>query len=496
MDEAPVGITVTDPSREDNPLIYVNEAFERVTGYSREEAVGRNCRFLQGEASDPDAVAELRAAVEAGERTSVELVNYRANGAPFWNEVSIAPLRDDAGRVTHFVGFQDDVTARKEAELAAEREREALEHLLTRIRGLVGDVMHELAEAEGRNDIEQGVVRRIADADGYALAWVGELDGERVVPRAWAGALDGAPETLAVDRDADHPTARAARTRALTVGSVADHAAVPLVDGETLHGVLTVYAARPDGLDEHETSVLDALGRAIGTALSAVARRRVLSTSNHVELEFSVDDSSLFFVALSERCGCRLDYEGSVLGVDDARSMFFRSDTAPTDLLGHAAEIPGVERATHVSEGADGHLFEFVLAADSFVVELAGRGVRTRGITARDGTAWIRLELPADTDPRAVTDRFRARYAGVQLLARREHERPPTTRGEFIDSLDSRLTRRQSTALRKAYLSGFYDPTRSTTGDELAASMGISRSTFHQHLRAAERKVIGEFLDG
>ncbi len=91
MDEAPVGITISDPDREGNPLIYANEAFERLTGYSREEVVGRNCRFLQGEESSPEAVAQMAVAIDAGEAVSVELVNYRADGEAFWNEVTIAP---------------------------------------------------------------------------------------------------------------------------------------------------------------------------------------------------------------------------------------------------------------------------------------------------------------------------------------------------------------------------------------------------------------------
>jgi len=114
IDEAPVGITITDPEREDNPMIYVNDAFVDLTGYPRAEAVGENCRFLQGESTDPDQVAEIREAIDAEEPISIELKNYRKDGTEFWNHLEIAPVRDDAGTVVNYIGFQQDVTGRKE----------------------------------------------------------------------------------------------------------------------------------------------------------------------------------------------------------------------------------------------------------------------------------------------------------------------------------------------------------------------------------------------
>lgn len=171
MDEAPVGITISDPDQDDNPIIYANEAFERITGYSREEVIGRNCRFLQGEESDPQAIATIRKAIDEGEPVSVELVNYRRSGEPFWNELTIAPLIDESGQITNFVGFQDDVSERKGAELAVERERRNLNHILARIRGLISDVTRELVEAESQEQVEQGVVDSVVEADTYAFAW-------------------------------------------------------------------------------------------------------------------------------------------------------------------------------------------------------------------------------------------------------------------------------------------------------------------------------------
>jgi len=128
MDEAPVGITISDPDQDDNPMVYVNDGFTEVTGYPVEEALGRNCRFLQGDGTRDRSVARMREAIDADEPVSVELRNYREDGTQFWNRVSIAPVRDDTGDVTNYVGFQEDVTERKEREQDLQLFRKAVEN--------------------------------------------------------------------------------------------------------------------------------------------------------------------------------------------------------------------------------------------------------------------------------------------------------------------------------------------------------------------------------
>jgi len=111
--ESPIGVTIADVTVDDDPLIYVNDTFVELTGYTREEAVGHNCRFLQGEDTRSEPVAEMRAAIREGRPTTVELRNYRKDGSLFWNRVTISPIRDGTGAVTHFLGFQEDVSGAK-----------------------------------------------------------------------------------------------------------------------------------------------------------------------------------------------------------------------------------------------------------------------------------------------------------------------------------------------------------------------------------------------
>lgn len=128
LDVAAEGITIADARLPARPLIYANDGFERLTGYPLGEVLGRNCRFLQGPESDPTAVAEIRAAIAEQRECIVEILNYRRDGRSFWNRLSVTPVRDESGVVTHFIGIQSDVTARREAEEGLRRAKAALDH--------------------------------------------------------------------------------------------------------------------------------------------------------------------------------------------------------------------------------------------------------------------------------------------------------------------------------------------------------------------------------
>lgn len=116
MDESPFGITIADPSQPDNPLVYVNDGFCELTGYPRDEVLGQNCRFLQGDSTRDEPVAEMRAAIDAKEPITVEIRNYRNDGTMFWNRVTVVPIRSESGTVTRYLGYQEDVTAKKRFE--------------------------------------------------------------------------------------------------------------------------------------------------------------------------------------------------------------------------------------------------------------------------------------------------------------------------------------------------------------------------------------------
>ncbi len=116
MEASRAGVVISDARAADQPIVHVNRAFEALTGYSAAEAVGRNCRFLQGGERDQPGLDELRAALAEGRGCTVLLRNFRKDGSLFWNELHVAALRQEDGTLTHFVGIQTDVTARVRAE--------------------------------------------------------------------------------------------------------------------------------------------------------------------------------------------------------------------------------------------------------------------------------------------------------------------------------------------------------------------------------------------
>ena len=180
------GILITDPRQPDNPIIYASGGFERITGYTPAEVLGRNCRFLQGKDTDQHTVAQVREAICEERALVAEILNYRKDGTPFWNGLSINPVRDGTGAVELFVGVQNDVTGRKtlEAQLRQAHKMEAVgrlaggvahdfNNLLTVISGY-----SELLLAEGAtNEPDREAVAAIREACGRATALTRQLLG-------------------------------------------------------------------------------------------------------------------------------------------------------------------------------------------------------------------------------------------------------------------------------------------------------------------------------
>ena len=110
------GIIITDPHQPNNPIIYINPAFTKITGYTAQDILGENCRCLQGKETNPQAIELIREAISKKEPVQVTLLNYRKDGQPFWNELKISPVFSDQENLLYFIGIQTDITERKRAE--------------------------------------------------------------------------------------------------------------------------------------------------------------------------------------------------------------------------------------------------------------------------------------------------------------------------------------------------------------------------------------------
>jgi two-component system, cell cycle sensor histidine kinase and response regulator CckA len=180
------GIIISDPNKKGNPIVYAGPGFERITGYRQDEVLGKNCRFLQGKDTDKDTVQEIRDAVANGESCSVEILNYRRDGTPFWNALSLNPVKNESGALEYFVGVQTDITHRMrlENQLRHSQKMEAVGRLAG---GVAHDFNNLLTVISGYSDLilaapedEEGVceaARFISEAGNRAAALTQQLLG-------------------------------------------------------------------------------------------------------------------------------------------------------------------------------------------------------------------------------------------------------------------------------------------------------------------------------
>ena len=194
---------ITDPHRPDNPIIFVNDAFSKLTGYAREEILGRNCRFLQGPLTDRADIARIREAIECREPIEIELRNYKKNGETFWNRVLISPVFGADGELTHFFASQFDVTLQRahilELTESARRGEQALDTLVERERRVLADIASGTPLRQVLERLLLAVEAQAGNSMRTSILIMGE-DGRHLthgaapsLPAAFNEAIDGIP---------------------------------------------------------------------------------------------------------------------------------------------------------------------------------------------------------------------------------------------------------------------------------------------------------------
>ena len=515
--EAPVGVSLSDPELPDYPLVYVNDAWEDHTGYPIEEALGRNPRFLQGPGTDPQTVDRLSTAIAEEEQLTVEIRNYRQDGTPFWNELTVAPVYDADEELAHYVGFQNDVTDRKRAEqLAEERaeklaaERQALDRVLGRVNGLLSEISRILVETRDSETITERVCKKIADESGYMGGWIAEVSSAtgRLEVTATSGipvepgasfALEETPREVrraieteevhgrAADSDSDDQLAPSAvdATRLLVV---------PITYGHRRYGLLGIYSSEGSALDRREQKVCESVGKMIANGLHSVETTRILTTDRVVELQVAIGDPSFSLSRVADGIGGPVEHLGTTRLDDDACELYLKV-TDPAKGVSDVETLSFVESVRLVSETKDDITIAVTATESPPLTRLAEYGGVVVEATADAASASLTIEAPPEQDVRAILDVFRAEYEGVTLRSRCGRENRDRSLTEFAAAVDDQLTDRQRAALRTAELNGYFEWPRPVDGSEIAEQMGITRQTFHQHLRAAERKLVEAYVD-
>ena len=516
VNEAPVGLSLCDADLPDYPLVYVNGAWERHTGYSSEEVLGRNPRFLQGPETDPEVVDELSTAIEDEEPITVEIRNYRKDGTPFWNELTVAPVYD-GDDVAHYVGFQNDVTARKSAErLAQERaediaaERQALDRVLGRVNGLLSEISRILVEGTDAESVCRQVCEEIADEPGYLGGWIGDVSsGTGMLELTATSGIHVEEDTALPLEDAPSAVQRACESeevRGCSVGSCSDGAltpeqvdarrllVVPITYGRHRYGLLGIYSSEADALDRRERKVCESVGKMIANGLHSVETTRMLTTDRVVELCVEIDDGSATLSQIADAIGGPIEHLGTTQLDDDGGDFYFETATADPDFEAVEA-LEFVRSIQEVSESETECTFAVTASRSPPLSQVAEHGGVVAEAIAKSGHTRLTIEVPPERDVRSMLDALRAEYENVMLRSRVERESRDRSLTDFASAVDDRLTERQRSALKTAALNGYFEWPRPVDGDEIAERMGITRQTFHQHLRAAERELAEAYVD-
>ena len=433
----------------------------------------------------------------------------------------VLPVRDDHGEVFAALGMSQDVTDRVTHERQLVRQREQLA-ALNNLNDIVHDITAAVIEQSTREEIEEIVCSRLADSDSYTMAWIGVVDvtSETVELRSEAG-VEGYLDDLEISIDPGDdrsrgPTGRAILDREIQTSHIvtddADFdvwhenaekhgfsasAAIPILHGDMLYGVLNVYSDRPHAFTDDEQAVIGQLGEVVGHAIAAVDRKHALTSDEVVEVEFMVGD-------FLESAGYTGDVSGSVdLGrtvpVGDGEFMVYGTATGETiDAVRNLVDAESVPHWRSMTVlASEGNVTEFELqTVDPPILSIvADHGGFVDRALVEEGNFFIRLRLSPNTDVRHVLDRIEDAYESIVLVTQRQIARDPLAdkrlRGDLLES----LTDRQRSAIQAAYHAGFFEWPRGSNGESVSESLGVSPPTFHQHLRKAQQTILRTILE-
>jgi diguanylate cyclase (GGDEF)-like protein/PAS domain S-box-containing protein len=286
-------ITEADPFDEPGPrIVFVNDAFERLTGYRREDVLGRSPRFLQGPLTDRTELDRIRSALENRQPVRSELVNYTRDGKPIWLEIDIVPVTDASGRYTYCVAVERDITERKEAELELARLNRAL-----RVRSACNEA---LIRATDEGELLHEICRIAVDVGGYRMAWVGFAQddaGQSVRPMAHAGNGAGYLRDIQVSWSDEQatgrgPVGRALRSRTVVIvenlkrdpgfqpwlDAALEHGyrslvVLPLHDAQRAYGIFALFAPEVARISADEMRLLQELTDDLAFGITTLRRR-------------------------------------------------------------------------------------------------------------------------------------------------------------------------------------------------------------------------------
>jgi len=503
VENAPFGMFRLD---EELQITYENPRAEEIIGLPEDmessDALGADISKL------PPIVetgqAEMFERLKAGETIEFEFPFESIYGKEAYFTGRAVPLYRD-GEFDGAILMATDISERRQYERELERQREQLA-ALNELNDVVRGITEAVIEQSTRDEIEQVVCEQLAASDSYRFAWMGAAEsGVQLEPRMEAG-VDGYLDTLLhpSDRTVDHgPTESALRTQEVQIArhirDEHDHpddarefgyqssAVIPIVHQGMLYGVLGVCSERADAFAEEEREVVGQLSDVIGHAIAAVDRKRALMSDEVMELKvriprFLSGDVSVDGAVTIER----------VTPVDDDEYLLYgtATDDAMAAIRALGERRPDWTDLRTVAETDDEVRFEQRLSDPPMTSIVANYGGNFKTGRIEDGVYTATVQFPTGTNVRRVIDRIQETYLDVKIDSQRQVPRDDPSSQPLPSVFAEQLTERQRAALEAGYFGGFFQSPRHRSGGEVAESLGIGASTFHQHVRTAQRKLL------
>jgi PAS domain S-box-containing protein len=505
VENAPFGTFRLD---EELRITYENPRAEEIIGLPEDmessDAIGVDIRNL------PPIVetgqADLFDRLQEGETIEFDFPFESIYGKEAYFTGRAVPVYRD-GEFDGAILMAADISDRRQYERELERQREqlaALDELNDVVRGITEAVIEQSTRAE----IERVVCDRLAASDSYRGAWIGAVDaGPGVEPRVEAG-VEGYLDDIAAAADGGIPdeglVGEAVRTAELQIDRNAQEdghrlqgdarevgyraaAVIPVVHGDIVYDVLGVCSTRPDAFAAEERAVLGQLGDVIGHAITAVDRKRALMSDEVVELDIRIPglvehsrtaDGTITIDRVTPVGGDEFLVYGTATGDAMTTIRALRDDRADWTELRTFDEQDGRRR------------FEQRLADPPLTSLVADYGGNVEGGTIEDGEYSATVQFPPGTNVRRVVERLRETPLDVRVVSQRQVIREHPSSQRVLHTLAEDLTERQRAALEAGYFGGFFAWPRHRSGEDIAASLDIGASTFHQHVRKAERKLL------
>ncbi len=405
----------------------------------------------------------------------------------------------------------------RDAELEARNQRLRRQIQITDI---IRRIDQSLIGADDREEIESTVCERLVEAEDIAFAWIGSIDASDTAlqPRTWGG-TDGAyldAISLTMGADSPDPSITAAETEAPVVVENVVSAlqredwrktalahdfqsvvSVPLAIDEYFYGVLTVYADEPNAFGDLERTVFAELGENIANSITAVETRQALHTDTFVELTLAAEEADTLFARIAREADCSVEYEGLAAHSAAGTRLFLTTTGAEAAAVeGVLDDLVTVTDYRLIDESDTDCLFGVTVSGETLVAKLVRHGASPRSIAATETELTLVVDVPVSTDVREFVEMVQDSHPSVRLQSRRNVNRTARTKPDLVASLFDALTDRQREVMRTAYLAGFFEWPRRSTGEEVAEILDVSQPTVNRHLRVGQKRLLEQLFEG